>query len=62
MGGQISCVKKGELILSIIEKYRRGITMNNNLDVKKYNPLIGATGLGSALGSGIIVALGITIT
>lgn len=36
--------------------------MNNKIDVRKYNPLIGATGLGSALGSGIIVALGITIT
>ena len=32
------------------------------MDIKKYNPLVGATGLGSALGSGIIVALGITIT
>lgn len=36
--------------------------MDNKVNVKKYNPLIGATGLGSALGSGIIVALGITIT
>lgn len=36
--------------------------MNSKLNIKKYNPLIGATGLGSALGSGIIVALGITIT
>lgn len=36
--------------------------MNNKLDVKKYNPLIGATGLGTSLGSGIIVVLGITIT
>lgn len=36
--------------------------MSGKLDVKKYNPLIGATGLGSSLGSGIIVTLGITIT
>lgn len=37
-------------------------SMSEKLNVKKYNPLIGATGLGTALGSGIIVALGITIT
>ena len=36
--------------------------MEQKMNVKRYNPLIGATGLGSALGSGIIVALGITIT
>ena len=30
--------------------------------MKKYNQLIGATGLGSALGSGIIVGLSVTIT
>jgi len=36
--------------------------MNNKLDVKKYSPLIGATGLGSSMGSGIIVVLSITIT
>lgn len=36
--------------------------MSDKLNVKKYNPLIGATGLGTSLGSGIIVALGITIT
>lgn len=36
--------------------------MSNKLDVKKYSPLIGATGLGSSLGSGIIVVLSITIT
>ena len=36
--------------------------MNNKLDVKEYIPLIGATGLGSSMGSGIIVVLSITIT
>lgn len=36
--------------------------MKKVTDVKAYNSLIGATGLGAALGSGIIVALGITIT
>lgn len=36
--------------------------MSSKKNLKKYNPLIGATGLGTSLGSGIIVALGITIT
>ena len=37
-------------------------TMSSKTDMKKYSSLIGATGLGSSLGSGIIVALSITIT
>ena len=36
--------------------------MRNNIDIKKYNPLILAAGIGSALGSGIIVGLAVTIT
>lgn len=36
--------------------------MNEKLDVKKYNPLIGAAGVGSLLGSGIIIGLSVTIT
>ena len=36
--------------------------MENKMNVKKYNPLIGATGLGSTLGSGIIIGLSVTIT
>jgi len=36
--------------------------MNNKSDIRKYNPLIGATGFGSSLGSGIIVTLSITLT
>ena len=36
--------------------------MYGKMEMKKYNQLIGATGLGSALGSGIIVGLSVTIT
>ena len=36
--------------------------MKNTIDVKKYNPLICAAGIGSALGSGIIVGLAVTVT
>ena len=36
--------------------------MDTKMNVKKYNPLIGAAGLGSMLGSGIIIGLSVTIT
>ncbi len=36
--------------------------MDEKLNIKKYIPLIGAAGFGSALGSGIIVGLSVTVT
>lgn len=36
--------------------------MNENLNTKKYMPLVGAAGIGSMLGSGIIIGLSATIT
>lgn len=36
--------------------------MKNNIDMKRYNPLILAAGIGAFLGSGIIVGLSVTIT
>lgn len=48
--------------LSEFLHFVRGVKMNKTIDIKNYKSLIGATGLGTSLGSGIIVALGITIT
>ena len=48
--------------LSKFLHFVRGVKMNKTIDIKNYKSLIGATGLGTSLGSGIIVALGITIT
>lgn len=36
--------------------------MSNNTDTKKYMPLVGAAGIGSMLGSGIIIGLSATIS
>lgn len=36
--------------------------MSDEMSMKKYYPIIGATGLGSSLGSGIIVGLSVTVT
>lgn len=36
--------------------------MNKSAETKKYMPLVGAAGIGSMLGSGIIIGLSATIT
>ena len=36
--------------------------MKDKMNVKEYNPLIIAAGIGAMLGSGIIVGLSVTIT